>query len=300
MDELSGYGYPFKKKLVVKYPHNSFLANDNVEASYANPFTHVVYIYKSNDGSEDHLNVNTLLHEAMHIWAYQHSSGEPDLAVNLLASGDTHCHEPPHIAFQEGFAEWAAERLGNALFGIKPIPKPFNRDALNNGTAAFRYAKSCNDRIKSLSQMEEHEYGWASALRLLALKNLNRYTFAQADSNDASITKHGEPLIKSNCQEPAEFSLKEILGIFVSKPEVGYPKDLSKGEMNFESFFARAAAILDMPDADKEGLLELLDPSRSTDPIDLFCESKVPNPMIKELISPLDRKQTPASRTLIN
>ena len=68
----------------------------------------------------------------MHVWAYQHSTGEDDLALNLITSGSTHCFEPSHIAFHEGFAEFAAERLGKILFGIE-APLPVTRDAMQNG-----------------------------------------------------------------------------------------------------------------------------------------------------------------------
>jgi hypothetical protein len=118
-DHLASYGSSFKftKQSVIKYPHNG-IASDNVESSYCNPITQVVYIYKSNDGTEDHLNVQTVYHEMMHSWAFQHTSGELDLATNLIFTGSTHCaNEKEHISFNEAFAEFAMERLYEEIYG---------------------------------------------------------------------------------------------------------------------------------------------------------------------------------------
>lgn len=48
------------------------------------------------------------------------------------------------------------------LFG-NDAPLPFNRDALTRGLAC----EGNVDQITSLDKMEEHDFGWMSALRLL-------------------------------------------------------------------------------------------------------------------------------------
>ncbi len=49
----------------------------------------------------------------MHAWAFQHSKGELGLAWQLLVHGTTHDGRQAKmwVAFHEGFAEWASNRL---------------------------------------------------------------------------------------------------------------------------------------------------------------------------------------------
>ncbi|HFE45332.1 MAG TPA: hypothetical protein ENJ18_07525, partial [Nannocystis exedens] len=82
-----GADYAFSGQVKVKYPHNSAVVSDSREASYANPTTKVIYIFRSKGGTNDHFDVNSLLHELGHRWAYDHTSGEACLTEGLLIGG---------------------------------------------------------------------------------------------------------------------------------------------------------------------------------------------------------------------
>ncbi|MEM6326458.1 MAG: hypothetical protein AAF791_05010 [Bacteroidota bacterium] len=285
LDQLESYGsgYTFTEPLKVKFPHNSALAGDGVEASYANPFTNVVYIFRANDcpenrlvpaegACESHLTVNALLHEAMHIWAYQHSTGEEDLALNLLTSGSTHCFEPTYIAFHEGFAEFAAERLAKILFGID-APLPVTRDAMQDG---FTCEGSTN-RLTSIGQVEDHDYGWIASLRTLIKGRLQSWTYEGSAtsrtfrSSTNAITEHGELTVVGACDSP-QIVFKDVLTTFLAHPADGYPAPLAKGDMNLEDFVDRLTDIHDLGNDTRDALLTLMDPAATEQPRDLFCE----------------------------
>ncbi|GAB5534822.1 MAG: hypothetical protein Rubg2KO_10710 [Rubricoccaceae bacterium] len=323
LDELASYGsaYEFTGQLKVKYPHNSLLANEDVEASYANPVTKVVYIYRGNvcpddvmlpneTGScDDHLNVSTLLHEAMHIWAYQHSSGESSLALNLLTTGSTHCFEPTHIAFHEGFAEFAAERLGSRLFGMA-LPQPVRRDVLVQGVSCE--GKSSPDQMPTLSKVEEHDYGWLHALRILVKNNLHLFTFEGEATNETfplyyadearvtggsvnHIPKHGTILRVGSCEAP-QVEFKDILTPFLASPVHGYSVPLANDDLNLDDFMDRFADVNDLGNDTRDAFLTLIDPAADEQPMDLFCDGATINPGERRAPSQPMRRTIPGRR----
>lgn len=276
-DHIAGYGPKFKflNQTAIKYPHNG-IASDAVEASYSNPITQVVYIFKSNDGTEDHLNVRTVMHELMHTWAYQHVSGELDLATNLIFTGSTHCaNEKEHISFHEAFAEFSMERLYEEIYGQKHT-LPYNRDALKEGLSC----EGSVDRINTLRDMEIHEFGWMSLFRMLTTKDLHKYTYggeASSSDPDPYHTSNASVFItlssnqnSTGCSSPLDLTLKDILNVFLPHSSKGFNDNLKKSEMNFDDFMHRAAKILAFEDKEA-GLKNLLDPSKTTEPRDELC-----------------------------
>lgn len=278
-NHIAGYGssFAFSGQSAIKYPHNSDVVGDNVESSYCNPATQVIYIFKSNDGREDHLNVRTVFHEMMHSWAFQHCSGELDLATNLIFTGSTHCaNEKEHISFHEAFAEFAMERLYEEIFGM-PHTLPFNRDALKEGLSC----EGSTDRITTLRGMEVHEYGWMSLFRMLTTKDLHKYTYGgEASSTNPDPYSSGNSSvfisipsgaqIAYTCPNPMNFTLKDILNVFLSHSSKGFTDKLKKSEMNFNAFLDRASRILGFTDK-VAAIKNLLDPSKTTEPRDELC-----------------------------
>ncbi|MDP6832547.1 MAG: hypothetical protein QF512_16445, partial [Alphaproteobacteria bacterium] len=123
---FDGFGrdYGFKKKVAIKYPHNNPLLGDRIEASYANPENYMIYIVE-NSVHDDYARIDYLLHELMHIWAYQHSRREKGMAWQLIVHGDTHgLVNRTWVAFHEGFAEWAYQEVYRRLFGKNPKTAP--------------------------------------------------------------------------------------------------------------------------------------------------------------------------------
>ncbi|HEY6401261.1 MAG TPA: hypothetical protein VI479_07615, partial [Blastocatellia bacterium] len=287
-DRLAGYGsqFAFKKQTVIKYPHNSAVIGDGQEASYTNPITGVTYIFKSNDGAEDHLNVRTVYHEMAHKWQYEHTSGELDLATNLIFTGSTHCaNEKEHISFLEAHAEFTMERLYEEIFGQKHT-LPYNRDALKEGLQCEGQV----DRINSLRDMEVHEYGWISLFRMLTTRDLFKYTYAgeagssnpdpYSSSNSSVFITLSQNTLPFGCANPTTFTLKNILNVFLPHSSKGYSDNLKKSEMNIDDFMRRAAKILGFEDHEA-ALKNLLDPAKTSEPRDELCGQLKATPMSK-------------------
>jgi len=127
--------------------------------------------------------------------------------------------------------------------------------------------------------MEEHDFGWMSALRLLVTKDLTRYTFAGTPTStsrfDAStqITEVGTRLIGGCSPSPAEVRFKQVLSVFLTDGSAGYGHALRKTEMNFDAFFDRAGAILGIVDDGTALLLDLLDPAGTVQPREALCNA---------------------------
>lgn len=278
-NQMASYGpkFAFKNKSKIVYPYNMLLVSDNKEASFSNPITKVVHIFRSNDGKEDHLEAGTIQHEMMHTWAYENVSGELDLATNLIFTGSTHCsNTKEHISFHEAFAEFAMERLYEEIYGVKHT-LPFNRDALKEGLMC----EGRVDRITNMTQMEQHEYGWMSLFRMLTTKDLYWYNYGgEASSTDPNpFETHGSNssvFVTKNstaplgCTGTTDFTLKSILKVFMPDANKGFSKNLTKSEMNINGFMNRSAKILNFEEQKSE-LKDLLDPTKTLEPKDLFC-----------------------------
>ncbi|HWP42523.1 MAG TPA: hypothetical protein VNO14_04760, partial [Blastocatellia bacterium] len=83
-----GLGFIEKKPIAIKYPHKSPFIGDGVETAYANPFNDMIFLIQNSE--TDNFDLQTVMHEMMHLWAYQHSSGETGLAWQLILHGSTH------------------------------------------------------------------------------------------------------------------------------------------------------------------------------------------------------------------
>jgi hypothetical protein len=276
-DHLAGYGAQFKylKQSEIKYPNNELIAPDSNEASFTHPVTHVVNVFRSSDGTNDHMapgsGVDTLFHEMMHAWAFEHVHGELDLAFNLITSFDTHCsNNEQHVSHHEAFAEFAMERLKEEIFGSTHT-LPFNRDALKEGL-------SCSgnvDRINTMALLEKHEFGWMSLFRMLTTDQLGQFTYAgEANSTsrfNSSVFISRAPTVALGCSNVTNFKLKNILDVFLSHSSKGFSNNLTKSEMkDIDTYLHRAARILGFED--KEAALKnLLDPTKTTEPKDELC-----------------------------
>lgn len=260
----AGYGssYAFSGQVAVKYPHNSDVAPDDREASYCNPTTRVIYIFRSNDRSEDHFNVGTLLHELGHRWAYDHTSGEICLTETLLLNGDTHgLVGDACVAFHEGWAEFFADEMERAIFsGTKTLP--YSRPKLVAGIDGTP--------LTSESLMQRHDMGWWSVFHTLSTPNLHRYTFGTASSGTPSPKIATTALVPTGCASP-DISFKEVMSVFL--PGGTYTKHLSRGETTIEGFLERAAGRLsELSEAQGESIEWFVDPASSVQPSGEFCE----------------------------
>ncbi|NQV60206.1 MAG: hypothetical protein HQ502_11090 [Alphaproteobacteria bacterium] len=269
--ESLGQDYQFKKKIAVKYPHNNPLLGDRIEASYANPENHVVYIVE-NSVWDDYARIDYVLHEIMHIWAYQHSRREKGIAWQLIIHGDTHgLQNRTWVAFHEGFAEWGYHQIYRRLFGQNPTigaagttdiePFPFKRSYL-----------SSNYSLTSLEQVDRHEWGWVSILNLLTTPDLVNYTF---NGNGKYIARtRARPARAMICDDPV-LAFTDVLRLFLTDRQSGAARQLGRSEMNLSGILSRAVAVVPQFDRTAQtAVLSLLDPAETTMPRNLLCRPR--------------------------
>ena len=264
-----GSDYQFTTQIKVKYPHDG-IAGDNVETSYANPTTKVIYIVKNS--VKDCFNTPTLLHELGHIWAYNHTTGEICLTETLLSNGSTHgLVDDPCTAFHEGFADWWMDKMTEALFGTSP-PLPYNRAYLSTG--------GLGTALTSLSLMQRHDDGWISVFHTLTTKDLHRYTFKESGSSVTSPYIEIKPItiMTTNCSSP-DLSFKNVLRVFNEDASAGYPSKLSRDDTTIDAFLTRVEKILSSFTSDHRDLYkDLVDPSKTVQPSEKLCTTSIPPP----------------------
>ncbi len=261
-----GSDYAFSGQVQVKYPHNSDVVSDTREASYANPITKVIYIFKSNDGTEDHFNVGTLLHELGHKWAYDHTSGENCLTETLLINGDTHgLVGDSCVAAHEGWAEFFADEMERAILGgTKKLP--YSRPKLNAGFDGAR--------LTSEALVQRSDEGWWSVFHTLTTPLLHKYDFGTATSGTPSSKITLKTGLQIGCVSP-DISFKEVMSVFLAGGT--YTKLISRGEMTIEGFLERAAGRLtELSEADGETIETLVDPASTLQPSAELCSTPTP------------------------
>lgn len=264
-----GSASAFTGQVQVKYPHNSDVVSDTREASYANPTTKVIYIFRSNDGTRDHFNVPTLLHELGHRWAYDHTTGEVCLTETLLLNGDTHgLVGDSCVAFHEGWAEYFADEMKRAIVGgTKKLP--FSRPHLATGVGGVV--------LGSEALLQRHDLGWWSVFHTLSTPLLHKYDFGTATSGTPASSIALKSMLPIGCTSP-DISFQEVMSVFLAGGT--YTNNLSRGETTIEGFLERAAARLgDLSEADGETIESLVDPASTLQPSAGFCPVIKPIPM---------------------
>jgi len=255
-----------KKPVALKYPHDNPIINDNLEESYASPYNYVIFVIKNK--KKDRFSVDTILHELMHIWAYQHCSKEKGMAWQLAINGGTHngLQTKSFVAFHEGFAEWASNYLTKKIFGVDSTIYGGETD---NGLPFSRFFLK-KKKIKDENDIDKSEYGWISLFNILLFtSNLQLYDFNANDVHAelSFVTWPAEHV----CSSP-ELSFEEILKIFVVHKSKGYEKVLKKREMNLVYFLQRTADIYGRVTSDHVSAIKnLLNPSKTDNAVDVIC-----------------------------
>lgn len=256
IDELASYGsaYEFGAQVKIKFPHSSWFGA--VEASYANPYTRVVYIH------EHDFEADVVLHELMHVWSYDHGTEEAVLADTLVGLGTTHGSTNAPTAFLEGFAEYAAWELMAALFGEDEVA-PYNRYHLYDELG-----------LLNLAEVQEHDDGWLSLLRAMTCSDLFHRDFLEPgdyDSSDYALDLHSVPIPIEAVVDVPNLGFKDILRVFMASSSAGYSSDIAFRSVTMTGFLTRAAAILSAMDSnDATNFQSLVNPRGTSQPWKLF------------------------------
>jgi hypothetical protein len=266
-DLFEGYGrdYAFKDKVVVKYPMGIAGSNPN-SASYSNPVNRNIYIKNGEFHSR------TLIHELMHQWEYERSTGEDYMAWQLVKHFDTHQprENTTFVPFYESFAEWSSYKILREITEGKllnftedyvykypdiPLNRSYVGDALNNSE-------------RFLANVDYTERGWHSVFNILTYPFLDRVDFNKALTEDYDEYAFVSIFSTVSCPKARlGYSLKDVLSVFMKYPTKGIDSYINKSETNFRYFLDRAGAIL--PGLDSERVKQVksyVDPNSDKNP----------------------------------
>jgi hypothetical protein len=240
---LDGIGHPFRHKFHMHTPASTIsgsswargIGSDNV---YVTP---------------DAFNLVTLVHEPMHLWNYQHNTGNSNWLGAVWGDSDTAgFQEKPNIAFHEGFAEYAAWELMHLIWGL-PKALPYSRRNL-----------AVTRSLTTLEMVEGNWKGVVGCLRMLTASNPAQLIVGAA-SDTASGTYAVERMAR-NCPSGQLVSFADLLRVF--SPGGGWNSDweVGQGSYGVRRFFRRASDILDtFSDTASQLMLDVLDPSGTTE-----------------------------------
>jgi hypothetical protein len=265
LDLFRAYGadYAFKKKVVVKYPMGIGGNNPNT-ASYSNPVRAGIYI-KNGD-----FHSRTMIHELVHQWAYERSTGEDNMAWQLLKHGTTHQtrESTTHVPFHEGFAEWSCYKILKEITDNKAAQFkediawnypdfPLNREYLGSALAPSEWL---------LANVDFTERGWHSLFNILTYPALDRVDFNRkgVDAPYAFVNLFSTV----SCPEVRlGYSFKDVLSVFLQYPARGIDAYMKKDDLDFFHFLARAGAILPGFEEGKIKMVKTcLDPNSAANP----------------------------------
>ena len=252
-----GPEFAFIGRVALKYPHDNPRIGDGIEAPYANPSNKIIYVIRN--ATSDWFSIGTLLHELMHIWAYQHSRGELGMAWQLALHGDTHGYvAKPWVAFHEGFAEYAYHQVHRRLFRTLPNNVrllPYNRDHLRTDLD-----------LGSVGDVERHDEGWVSVLNMLTARRLHQYNFNTTGGN--YVTRR---FVRGACTSP-EIGFDDVLSVFLPEEESGIRRVINVRNMTIRRFLDRAQRIIDgYTRVQERAHIDLADPVSTVQPGDRFC-----------------------------
>jgi hypothetical protein len=265
-----GLGFIEKKPIAIKYPHKSSFIGDGVEASYSDPFNDTTFLIQNTQ--TDDFDLQTAMHELMHLWAYQHSSGETGLAWQLIIHGSTHNgrQSKTWTAFHEAFAEFAKNELYRQHFGkgatiyggIAAERRPYTRSEL----------KSLG--VSNLSEVDNFEDGWMSVFNLLVCGKVCELDMNGTDTF-ASPTLTASPL----CRQ-AQLSFADILRVFQPQGTGEYHTEISLSQMTLLDFLNRLSASMpeEFSSDRRDAYLAILNPAETAQPKDLLGPKAEPAP----------------------
>lgn len=261
--------FDFNGKIRIIYP-----ANVVSKIPYANGITRCAYIHStsSNDGWWD---AETVLHEMMHLWNYDHNTGTANWLAAVACPPDLTTHgeaEQRPIALQEGFAKYAAQALLHELWGGEANsnckrPVPYARYALVNTL-----------KLDTIDEVERSDEGVYRAFAVLTARALYKKKFGDKNTRldnypETQPIKHD----KYDCPEAPGLDVWDVLKVFQANEAAGWENEWEVGnnEYGIRRFFERAADVLSaLDEPTKDLMLSLIDPNSTEEPLSR-CKLKI-------------------------
>lgn len=259
LDYLDDIGRSALNDTVVNNPA-SLAAGD----SWADPILHDIHIIP-----RDTYSLDTMLHELGHTWAYPRERGEDCLIGGLP---DTHEQfENPCVAFNEGFAEFFADKLERELnaegliSSSTPSVEPWKRAELIS--CSMCDSAGLPRGLVSFNSLEQSEYGWQQVFRVLASSDLSRQIFGDGTGGNGYVGSYMTPGCSG--MPIGQDDLDDVLYAFGTdsdKLDVQDPSDPSVAD-----FLDRAEDRLStFDDWDEIAYLDTLDPTSDSEPHEAY------------------------------
>lgn len=263
-----GLGFRRDRPIAFLHPHDNSALPDGWESSYANPHNDIVYLVQN--ARNDDFSVSTILHEMMHLWAYQQVRKEEKLASYLLTHFDTHSGRQKHwVVWHEAFAEATSNEISRQLFrendtvygGDVAERRPYSRPHLRNQEGILRG-----------SDLQHYEAGWLSAFNLLLCPDV-----AGLDMNvPGPFAADPTPGVRTRdvrISAPVMDLFDLLRG--VANPGGRTDGDFPTSAMGIPAFFA----WMDVPEFTQEHQLayyRILDPEETRQPAELLPSALTP------------------------
>ncbi len=261
---LADLGFPFRgdRPIATVHPFDNPAIGDGIESSYSNPYMDTTFLVRNS--LKDHFDAGTILHEMMHLWAYQHTEDEDRLATYLLVNGTTHNGRiKSWAAWHEAFAEVISNQLYRDLFGAAGTVyggftaqhRPYSRPYLKKGG------------LMNTADLEVFEDGWQSVLGLLLCPDVCDLDMNAAGPYAADASpgaKGGRP----TCWSPTIKLADVLAAVGDDAKDGGLPRDA----MRVAPFLER----IDVPgfnDAIRSAYIAILDPAGTAQPRSLLPSS---------------------------
>lgn len=262
-DVGQGLGF-LSKTIAIKYPQTDPLIPDGDEIAYADPIRGILFLVRT--GVIDNFEIQTVMHELMHVRNYAHSTGESNLATQLLANGTTHDgrQDVTWTGFHEASAEIFKSELYHRMFGKPAViyrnkkfeaqRRPFTRTFLKQ------------QGLRNLQDVDHFEYGWISVFNLLLCGKVQELDMNGPDTYALEKIGTGVQIAKKSVR----FSFEELLRAFDPIGET-FPNVISLEEMTLTRFFQRLGAVKPEFDSTMQSAYKkILDPRETAQPSDVL------------------------------
>jgi len=239
----------YDRKIHVRYP-----ANTVGDVSYAEGITMTAYI--DVHGTSDAWDADTVLHEVMHLWNYQHNHGTTNWVSAVLHDGSTHgFQEDPNVAFHEGFAEFAKDELLYNIWGRdKRLPRS-------------RRGLATQDLV-DLDVLDGSDRGVKYALYLLTSEDVYGLRFGTDGQAGYGSVARRVP-VGASCPASPDLTLWDVMLAFKGRDGTKWERDWEVGRAGhgIYRFFDRITDLNNRFSAShKSRYLALLDPESSVEP----------------------------------
>lgn len=266
-DALDGLGrsFGFDRSIVAKYPM-SIANNAAASASYSNPVNGHVYL------KGDEFAARTALHELMHQWAFDRSTGEDAMAWQLAKHGSTHRprESTTFVPFHEAFADWAAYQIlalitdNRVLQFLEDASQQFPNIPFNRA----HLGAALGDSERFLANVDFTERGWQSLFALLVHPMIDRLDFNRPLSDDHPSYAFVQLISGESCVDVRTgFSFAEVLDVFNTHPNRGVDRFMGNDDLDFAGFLGRAQAVLpEFTDSKRAAVRKGLNPAITANP----------------------------------